>query len=158
MRRAQHKADVNGTLPSDSSKKGDPSENPITRRPGPGRGRPKKQATEPDAPTGQEDVPVTPTQGQVQQPPQSPLPPPAPLIDGHLSGVLPISNTLPTQDPDSLDLVDDDDDGGDDDDEFEEQRAKRQRLDDSTDHLDDSAGLAMDDGNVDSMVNHDMPE
>ncbi|KAK7920489.1 hypothetical protein PG985_008511 [Apiospora marii] len=46
LRRAQHKLDTNGT-PSDSQKKVDPTTNPITRRPGPGRGRPRKPVAAP---------------------------------------------------------------------------------------------------------------
>ncbi|KAG7054070.1 putative accumulation-associated protein [Colletotrichum scovillei] len=42
LRRAQHKSETNGGSP-DNPRKVDPTTNPITRRPGPGRGRPKKQ-------------------------------------------------------------------------------------------------------------------
>ncbi|KAK4115670.1 hypothetical protein N656DRAFT_775609 [Canariomyces notabilis] len=42
LRRAQNKAETNGAT-GDSPRKIDPTLNPITRRPGPGRGRPKKQ-------------------------------------------------------------------------------------------------------------------
>ncbi|KAF7542868.1 hypothetical protein G7Z17_g11209 [Cylindrodendrum hubeiense] len=42
LRRAQNKAEINGTV-GESSRKVDPTMNPITRRPGPGRGRPRKQ-------------------------------------------------------------------------------------------------------------------
>ncbi|KAM0325426.1 hypothetical protein ACHAQA_007412 [Verticillium albo-atrum] len=52
LRRAQHKADTNG-LPPDSSRKNDPTTNPITRRPGPGRGRPRKNPLNPADGTGQ---------------------------------------------------------------------------------------------------------
>jgi hypothetical protein len=45
LRRAQNKAESNGG-PGESSRKLDPTMNPITRRPGPGRGRPKKQSSE----------------------------------------------------------------------------------------------------------------
>ncbi|KAI0484178.1 hypothetical protein GGR56DRAFT_13286 [Xylariaceae sp. FL0804] len=41
LRRAQHKAETNGAS-SDSPRSTDPTMNPITRRPGPGRGRPRK--------------------------------------------------------------------------------------------------------------------
>ncbi|KAI0904189.1 hypothetical protein F4824DRAFT_459707 [Ustulina deusta] len=41
LRRAQNKADSNGSN-LDSQRKADPTSNPITRRPGPGRGRPRK--------------------------------------------------------------------------------------------------------------------
>ncbi|KAK1986705.1 hypothetical protein LZ30DRAFT_704859 [Colletotrichum cereale] len=46
LRRAQHKAETNGGSP-DNPRKIDPTTNPITRRPGPGRGRPKKQPQQP---------------------------------------------------------------------------------------------------------------
>ncbi|KAI6089043.1 hypothetical protein F4821DRAFT_232790 [Hypoxylon rubiginosum] len=39
LRRAQHKTESNG----DNQRRNDPLQNPITRRPGPGRGRPRKQ-------------------------------------------------------------------------------------------------------------------
>ncbi|KAI5864206.1 hypothetical protein GGS23DRAFT_487469 [Durotheca rogersii] len=42
LRRAQHKTDTNGNV-LDSQRRADPTMNPITRRPGPGRGRPRKQ-------------------------------------------------------------------------------------------------------------------
>lgn len=45
LRRAQNKADSSGLAPStisSSARNNDPSQNPITRRPGPGRGRPRK--------------------------------------------------------------------------------------------------------------------
>lgn len=45
LRRAQNKAEINGT--GESSRKNDPTMNPITRRPGPGRGRPRKQPPAP---------------------------------------------------------------------------------------------------------------
>jgi hypothetical protein len=45
LRRAQHKAESNGAT-AESPHRVDPAMNPITRRPGPGRGRPKKQQTE----------------------------------------------------------------------------------------------------------------
>ncbi|KAK0634765.1 hypothetical protein B0T17DRAFT_611730 [Bombardia bombarda] len=46
LRRAQHKSDISsGPSPTtESPRKVDPTQNPITRRPGPGRGRPKKQS------------------------------------------------------------------------------------------------------------------
>ena len=42
LRRAQNKADANESGP-ESARRVDPTMNPITRRPGPGRGRPRKQ-------------------------------------------------------------------------------------------------------------------
>ncbi|OLN91940.1 Actin cytoskeleton-regulatory complex protein PAN1-like protein 1 [Colletotrichum chlorophyti] len=98
LRRAQHKAETNGTGGSDNPRKVDPTMNPITRRPGPGRGRPKKQPQQPApmpippllAQTGQADQPLQPNQplqpvqplqpgqplqaGQPLQPSQSPQP------------------------------------------------------------------------------------
>ncbi|KAJ4859086.1 hypothetical protein T069G_07353 [Trichoderma breve] len=50
LRRAQNKAEVDGSH-SESARRADPTLNPITRRPGPGRGRPRKsQAQESDQP------------------------------------------------------------------------------------------------------------
>ncbi|KAK1998340.1 hypothetical protein LX36DRAFT_34636 [Colletotrichum falcatum] len=66
LRRAQHKAETNGGSP-DNPRKLDPTTNPITRRPGPGRGRPKKQPQQP-APM---QLPALPSQpGQLVQPTQ----------------------------------------------------------------------------------------
>ncbi|TIC97185.1 hypothetical protein CH35J_007011 [Colletotrichum higginsianum] len=69
LRRAQHKAETSGS--PDSSRKVDPTLNPITRRPGPGRGRPKKQPQQP-APMS---IPALPGQtsqlGQPGQPEQA---------------------------------------------------------------------------------------
>ncbi|KID91496.1 hypothetical protein MGU_01466 [Metarhizium guizhouense ARSEF 977] len=45
LRRSQNKAEANGTAP-ELSRRVDPTLNPITRRPGPGRGRPRKPGTE----------------------------------------------------------------------------------------------------------------
>ncbi|QUC23881.1 uncharacterized protein UV8b_08122 [Ustilaginoidea virens] len=42
LRRAQNKADADSTAPL-TARQADPTMNPITRRPGPGRGRPRKQ-------------------------------------------------------------------------------------------------------------------
>ncbi|EHA50491.1 hypothetical protein MGG_17135 [Pyricularia oryzae 70-15] len=59
LRRAQNKADANDVVES-SPRRADPTLNPITRRPGPGRGRPRRVPGEPaEAPTAGE-VPVTP--------------------------------------------------------------------------------------------------
>ncbi|KAI0192659.1 hypothetical protein EV127DRAFT_37165 [Xylaria flabelliformis] len=41
LRRAQNKAETNGSN-LDAQRRSDPTSNPITRRPGPGRGRPRK--------------------------------------------------------------------------------------------------------------------
>ncbi|KAK9442029.1 hypothetical protein VB005_06673 [Metarhizium brunneum] len=45
LRRSQNKAEANGTAP-ELSRRVDPTLNPITRRPGPGRGRPRKPENE----------------------------------------------------------------------------------------------------------------
>ncbi|KAK1972095.1 hypothetical protein LY78DRAFT_650950 [Colletotrichum sublineola] len=66
LRRAQHKAETNGGSP-DNPRKLDPTTNPITRRPGPGRGRPKKQPQQP-APMQLPSLPNQP--GQLVQPSQ----------------------------------------------------------------------------------------
>ncbi|CAM1503903.1 Fc.00g014940.m01.CDS01 [Cosmosporella sp. VM-42] len=42
LRRAQNKIEGNGS-PAEAARRNDPTMNPITRRPGPGRGRPRKQ-------------------------------------------------------------------------------------------------------------------
>ncbi|KAK6844517.1 Actin cytoskeleton-regulatory complex protein PAN1-like protein 1 [Apiospora arundinis] len=46
LRRTQHKLETNGSF-SDSQRRVDPTMNPITRRPGPGRGRPRKSIAAP---------------------------------------------------------------------------------------------------------------
>ncbi|KAG6004115.1 hypothetical protein E4U21_001386 [Claviceps maximensis] len=54
LRRAQREAEENGTIPyMDTVYHSDPTQNPITRRPGPGRGRPKKHSLEPESAVGQ---------------------------------------------------------------------------------------------------------
>ncbi|KAI1324136.1 hypothetical protein F5Y16DRAFT_316313 [Xylariaceae sp. FL0255] len=50
LRRAQHKAESTGGGVLDDQHKADPTANPITRRPGPGRGRPRKQVSGPVGP------------------------------------------------------------------------------------------------------------
>ncbi|KAK4205634.1 hypothetical protein QBC40DRAFT_270545 [Triangularia verruculosa] len=49
LRRAQNKADANSASADNSPRKIDPTLNPITRRPGPGRGRPRKNPAPPTA-------------------------------------------------------------------------------------------------------------
>ncbi|KAK4175961.1 hypothetical protein QBC36DRAFT_16587 [Triangularia setosa] len=49
LRRAQNKADASSVNPDNSPRKIDPTLNPITRRPGPGRGRPRKNPAPPTA-------------------------------------------------------------------------------------------------------------
>ncbi|PKS09706.1 hypothetical protein jhhlp_004327 [Lomentospora prolificans] len=71
LRRAQNKADANGTFMPDGTRRPvDPTLNPITRRPGPGRGRPRKQPqTQP--PPGALPQPLP---QQIQQQPQVQVP------------------------------------------------------------------------------------
>lgn len=133
LRRAQNKVDTsNGTSGDGNSKQLDPTLNPITRRPGPGRGRPRKQPPAPVA--GDATAP-----GQTPQKPQDPqqlqqlqsLPPapPAPMGPGE-----PLPQPVHLGVPDALGLEQGD--------ELEEQAAKRQRLDDNTDpSLEDDAIL-----------------
>lgn len=103
LRRAQQKAEANGAL-GDSPRKLDPTTNPITRRPGPGRGRPKKAAAnaavgvDPQGPDG-----VDPAQAQQQpqaQPqhiPQQPLPP-QPALDASVGPApTPMMEPTPSQ-------------------------------------------------------------
>ncbi|KAI0389439.1 hypothetical protein F5Y17DRAFT_123512 [Xylariaceae sp. FL0594] len=56
LRRAQHKSESNKSA-SEGQRKDDPSANPIARRPGPGRGRPRKLATIAVADVGQKASP-----------------------------------------------------------------------------------------------------
>ncbi|KAH8907221.1 hypothetical protein BR93DRAFT_928093 [Coniochaeta sp. PMI_546] len=72
LRRAQNKIEGSVASPVDSGvrKIGDPTLNPITRRPGPGRGRPKKQAS----------VPLGGATGPTASPVQQPLPPVPPIV------------------------------------------------------------------------------
>ncbi|KAK8134564.1 hypothetical protein PG984_006576 [Apiospora sp. TS-2023a] len=70
LRRAQHKLDTNGT-PSESQRKVDPTTNPITRRPGPGRGRPRKSVAAPPESTDPAPDELSPQDGM----PQDDLPP-----------------------------------------------------------------------------------
>ncbi|KAM5351965.1 hypothetical protein ACJ41O_004688 [Fusarium nematophilum] len=56
LRRAQNKAESNGGL-NENARKVDPTLNPITRRPGPGRGRPRKQPPAPVAGAPGESAP-----------------------------------------------------------------------------------------------------
>ncbi|KAH6645977.1 hypothetical protein BKA67DRAFT_663850 [Truncatella angustata] len=159
LRRAQNKAETNGTV-AESPRKNDPTLNPITRRPGPGRGRPRKQPLTPVENPGQDGAALTgvagvPYEEEVQQQ-QLPLPPPpppppdaAPPVDDAIADDLPLPLTIPAQEPTSLELVTGEDD-------LDEQPAKRPRLDDPSDHLDDPAGLALDDNNVDVLVDHEL--
>ncbi|KAI1852669.1 hypothetical protein JX265_003158 [Neoarthrinium moseri] len=157
LRRAQNKGEIpNGsttTSSSDNPRKADPSMNPITRRPGPGRGRPRKQPPAPVAQPGQDPSlnASFPLQDQQQLPP-------APSHDDLVSAGAPVPLTIPSQDPSTLGLMHAETD-------LEEQPAKRQRLDehqrldDPSDALVDDAELSLDaDGHVDAMVHPDLPE
>lgn len=57
LRRAQHKTEVNSPI-AEVTNNADPNVNPITRRPGPGRGRPKKQPPADESLTVQSDLPA----------------------------------------------------------------------------------------------------
>ncbi|KAI4600366.1 hypothetical protein KJ359_000720 [Pestalotiopsis sp. 9143b] len=249
LRRAQHKVESNG-FTGEKPRQGDPTLNPITRRPGPGRGRPKRIPPVPIArPQGPGSVPGSapgpipgpvpsaapglapgsapghapgpvpvpvqnqdhdldamtaaavaslanataalpdpqqhqpppppPPQGvpinhQVAHPAPPPPPPAAAAAPVH-PAIPPASEAAPheqlpqtevsmetpgqddspitTQDATPLEM-----DTGEGDEESEEQPAKRQRLDDPADDLDNSAGMALDDRNVDPMMHDDMPE
>lgn len=175
LRRAQNKADTNGS-PADNPRRVDPTTNPITRRPGPGRGRPRKQ---PPVPLGQPDdegsadlaiqeSALADPPAQAQPPPQAeqhqPPPPPPPLpqsdapaeltAEDPTSAVAPPSMTVPESEAASLELIHNDPD-------VDEQPAKRQKLEeDAADHIDDDAtALELDhNGNVDALMHHDLPE
>lgn len=157
LRRAQHKVEVNGTM-SDSPRKTDPTMNPITRRPGPGRGRPRKLPPAPVAQDSQDVVPGAPVQPQGHPQPQiqtqtQTQPAPAPTASDPVAvhgsvpvpmpvGVSDVHPQLPhgLPEPDSLGLVaaEPDDEG-----ELDEQPSKRQRIDDGPDQMDDEAILAL---------------
>ncbi|KAI1210584.1 uncharacterized protein F4807DRAFT_421936 [Annulohypoxylon truncatum] len=117
LRRAQHKAESNG----DSQRRSDPTENPITRRPGPGRGRPRKQPPAPIA--GSDQVHSSKPSSEAHE---------ADLDDDAAP-----MDAIPVEETDSLGLAQDDSALD------EEQPSKRQRLenDDQTD--DDAAVLAL---------------
>ncbi|PFH60023.1 hypothetical protein XA68_11544 [Ophiocordyceps unilateralis] len=90
LRRAQNKADSNGVVADTASRRVDPTLNPITRRPGPGRGRPRKQShqdqSQPASPVqlGQGGTAVAAAMpGAVPVPVSVPVPVPFP---GHMPG------------------------------------------------------------------------
>ncbi|KAI0181908.1 hypothetical protein GGR52DRAFT_526775 [Hypoxylon sp. FL1284] len=115
LRRAQHKTESNG---ADSQRRNDPSQNPITRRPGPGRGRPRKQP----ASIG----------GAGESPGQVPESKPG-IITGAALGL----SDVPIEETDALGLVQDDP-------ALEEQPSKRQRLEEEDAPQDeDEAVLAL---------------
>ncbi|KAM4059913.1 hypothetical protein HRG_002468 [Hirsutella rhossiliensis] len=88
LRRAQNKADANGVT-AENAKRTDPTLNPITRRPGPGRGRPRKsQQDVPDQPNQEADaVPVS-VPGQVSSPASRSFPG---AVTGHFFGAVPVA-------------------------------------------------------------------
>ncbi|KAF7539901.1 hypothetical protein G7054_g1753 [Neopestalotiopsis clavispora] len=253
LRRAQHKAESNG-FSGEKPRQGDPTLNPITRRPGPGRGRPKRIppvpiSRESSQPSPAQPQPIQQQQQQQQQqpdpaqlpmqtPPQNhdhaldavtaaavaslaaataalpdphqhqrhpeplplgqqqahlpppcdpPVPAPAPApaaipsasipaapvpglgpssalpeeqqltpieapTETPISEDVPDPSPVPTNDATSLEIGAEDDAGDD------EQPTKRQRIDDPADDLDNSAGMALDDRNVDPMIHDDLPE
>lgn len=92
LRRAAHRADV-GAPPPDTTRKVDPTLNPITRRPGPGRGRPRKSIgadTTQDSLTGasllDEGYTLPPLQGNSQPLPSNSMPHPGPPMQ-HPTGL-----------------------------------------------------------------------
>ncbi|KAI1780531.1 hypothetical protein F4818DRAFT_9515 [Hypoxylon cercidicola] len=113
LRRAQHKADSNG----DSQRKHDPTQNPITRRPGPGRGRPRKQPV----PIGNSSQ----SPGQVHD------------TKSDTTGAAVDMSDMPMEETDDMGLEQDDS-------ALEEQPSKRQRLEEDDEPQDeDEAVLAL---------------
>ncbi|KAK7948833.1 uncharacterized protein PG986_009719 [Apiospora aurea] len=172
LRRAQHKLETNVT-PSDSQRKVDPTTNPITRRPGFGRGRPRKSVAsppegtspDPDGHLPQDGLPsqdepsqmtatpqVLPSQESQSVPAQTtptglpaPLPSPAPNHGASLIGAAkPESLPDPGRDPaQESNSITLSIEDGDGDLEDHHQ-AKRQRLDnDASDQIEDAAVLAL---------------
>ncbi|KAI0008459.1 hypothetical protein F4779DRAFT_448084 [Xylariaceae sp. FL0662B] len=126
LRRAQHKAETNGAM-LEGQRKSDPTTNPITRRPGPGRGRPRKQPMAPITTSEQTSSSGTPTKGQETQP-----------NDASASGSAPGQVHADAQETDSLGPVQDE--AAD----LDEQPSKRQRLDeDDQPQNEDEAVLAL---------------
>ncbi|KAI1132358.1 hypothetical protein F5Y10DRAFT_219792 [Nemania abortiva] len=114
LRRAQNKVEPNGSN-LDSQRKADPTSNPITRRPGPGRGRPRKTIPAAVAKPEQDQPPQTarPASETQTSDPSAPTPVPVPTSAG-------------TSEPSSMAIEEPIPDP-------EEQPAKRQRLDDAND-------------------------
>ncbi|KAI8634090.1 hypothetical protein F5Y19DRAFT_470261 [Xylariaceae sp. FL1651] len=127
LRRAQHKAETNGSS-LDGQRKADPTANPITRRPGPGRGRPRKQ---PPAPIANADQ---------TQPTDALDPAPEMQTDGASAPTgMPMQPSVGAPEPSSMSIEEANTD-------LEEQPSKRQRLDvDEEDQQanDDEAVLAL---------------
>ncbi|KAK1779422.1 hypothetical protein QBC45DRAFT_411609 [Copromyces sp. CBS 386.78] len=90
LRRAQHKTEGGvATASPDPNRRMDPTMNPITRRPGPGRGRPKKQqnTAQGQSPASTASVSETGTTG----PSVTPIPPPAvPGAPGQSTTAIPV--------------------------------------------------------------------
>ncbi|RDA90178.1 hypothetical protein CP533_1028 [Ophiocordyceps camponoti-saundersi (nom. inval.)] len=120
LRRAQNKADTtNGIVPDTASRRVDPTLNPITRRPGPGRGRPRKQSSpvQPGAPLMPGTVAVP---GSAPVHVSVPVPVPVPFtgaIPGPYYGAVPaqvpptvmqsaLSHSRPSQEPPSAQAPD----------------------------------------------------
>ncbi|KAI0406952.1 hypothetical protein F4802DRAFT_595584 [Xylaria palmicola] len=110
LRRAQNKADSNGSS-LDSQRKADPDANPITRRPGPGRGRPRKSAPAPMTKSDREQSPhiANPALETQTSGPSAPAP-------------LPMETPVGNSEPSAAAIEEPAPD-------IEEQPAKRQRLD-----------------------------
>lgn len=97
LRRAQNKADANAAA-AESAKRSDPTMNPITRRPGPGRGRPRKSQqdiSEQPSPVA-DDVPV-PVSGPGQVPGDASRSFPG-SVTGHFFGAAPGAMPVATLD------------------------------------------------------------
>ncbi|KAI0518310.1 hypothetical protein F5B22DRAFT_600715 [Xylaria bambusicola] len=130
LRRAQNKADSNSSG-LDSQRKADPTANPITRRPGPGRGRPRKAppSSVAGADTDQEQPPeMVKSASETTQASDPVAPHPAP-VETPAGASEPSSMAVEESAPNS-----------------EEQPAKRQRLDveqDGQQVNDDEAVLAL---------------
>ncbi|OTA07221.1 hypothetical protein A9Z42_0081190 [Trichoderma parareesei] len=84
LRRAQNKAEVDGTQ-SESARRADPTLNPITRRPGPGRGRPRKSQAQNASQSGTDAADASPTASPVGVPTTGPASVPAVLPGGMVS-------------------------------------------------------------------------
>ncbi|KAI8955200.1 hypothetical protein F4801DRAFT_378439 [Xylaria longipes] len=110
LRRAQNKAESNGSN-LDGQRKSDPTANPITRRPGPGRGRPRKDARAPITNTDQEEPPETVKPASETQ-----------TSDPSASAPHPMQTSAGASEPSSMAVEEPNPDP-------EEQPAKRQRLD-----------------------------
>ncbi|KAK8129681.1 hypothetical protein PG999_002061 [Apiospora kogelbergensis] len=165
LRRTQHKLDTDGSLP-DSQRKLDPTMNPITRRPGPGRGRPRKSIAAPLGGNGPmiaaTSVPPPPDEAQSvprQATPTAllaPLPSHVPdpvgsLMQATKSEPVPVQTQDPESESNSIPLVSEDGDDG-----LEDHHpAKRQSLDNNaSDQIEDAAVLALAEHGHSSHVDH----